>query len=524
MIEVELPDGSIAEFPDGTPPDVMKQALQKRFPKTPGYAEDAARGFATGVRQGVESGAGMFGDAANMSGDLAGWAAGKLGFGETGKNVASKVAKYTNPFGFLPSTDDIQGVSKEIVGEHYQPKTVAGEYGRTVGQFVPGAVMGPGSVGRKAAMAIVPGVLSETAGQAARMTGYENLEPYARVAGAVAGGAIAAGSPRAQNLKQAGKGAPTREMLKQQTDDLYEQLRQAGITYDPGAYSSAVTKAASQLKAAGIRRSMASDAYGLLDELADDIAKGVTPDFSEINALAQQAGASADDAFAAMAKGDRTAGTNGKAWSIIRDMLDDFEKTAPMTNTAGMSTAQVTQLRETARATALKNIKARRLENAIRNADAYAGGGEAGMRQSLRNLMKSNAGRIYSGAERSAILEVANGRKALLTLSRFGFDLSKMMGNASFLPTVGAGIAYQAGGALPAAGLMAAGTAAKYASPALTNRAFEKASAAVRGGTLNTPQGAQNLKALQRANIIRQLLNAGSGVNSARQTQLAPIR
>jgi hypothetical protein len=31
MIEVELPDGTIAEFPDGTAPDVMKQALQKRF-------------------------------------------------------------------------------------------------------------------------------------------------------------------------------------------------------------------------------------------------------------------------------------------------------------------------------------------------------------------------------------------------------------------------------------------------------------------------------------------------------------
>lgn len=38
MIEVELPDGSIAEFPDGTSPDVIKGALQKRFtpqqPKT----------------------------------------------------------------------------------------------------------------------------------------------------------------------------------------------------------------------------------------------------------------------------------------------------------------------------------------------------------------------------------------------------------------------------------------------------------------------------------------------------------
>lgn len=33
-IEVDLPDGSIAEFPDGTPDDVIKGALQKRFAKT----------------------------------------------------------------------------------------------------------------------------------------------------------------------------------------------------------------------------------------------------------------------------------------------------------------------------------------------------------------------------------------------------------------------------------------------------------------------------------------------------------
>ena len=32
MIEVELPDGSIAEFPDGTSPDVMRNALRRRFP------------------------------------------------------------------------------------------------------------------------------------------------------------------------------------------------------------------------------------------------------------------------------------------------------------------------------------------------------------------------------------------------------------------------------------------------------------------------------------------------------------
>lgn len=35
MIEVELPDGSVAEFPDGTPQEAIKGALQKRFQPQP---------------------------------------------------------------------------------------------------------------------------------------------------------------------------------------------------------------------------------------------------------------------------------------------------------------------------------------------------------------------------------------------------------------------------------------------------------------------------------------------------------
>jgi hypothetical protein len=43
MIEVQLPDGAIAEFPDGTAPGVMKSAIQKRFPpKAPAAAAPSA--------------------------------------------------------------------------------------------------------------------------------------------------------------------------------------------------------------------------------------------------------------------------------------------------------------------------------------------------------------------------------------------------------------------------------------------------------------------------------------------------
>lgn len=55
-IEVETPDGGIAEFPDGTSPDVIKSALAKRFPRSKTTAEtfadvgeQAVRGLSKGI-------------------------------------------------------------------------------------------------------------------------------------------------------------------------------------------------------------------------------------------------------------------------------------------------------------------------------------------------------------------------------------------------------------------------------------------------------------------------------------------
>lgn len=51
MIEVELPDGSIAEFPDGTPPAAIKQALQRKFGAPESAAASEFRGFASAATQ-----------------------------------------------------------------------------------------------------------------------------------------------------------------------------------------------------------------------------------------------------------------------------------------------------------------------------------------------------------------------------------------------------------------------------------------------------------------------------------------
>jgi hypothetical protein len=55
-IEVELPDGTIAEFPDGTSQDVMKGALQKRFSMTPAAPVDPQQAERTRLEAEVKAG------------------------------------------------------------------------------------------------------------------------------------------------------------------------------------------------------------------------------------------------------------------------------------------------------------------------------------------------------------------------------------------------------------------------------------------------------------------------------------
>lgn len=68
-IEIEAPDGTIVEFPDGTAPDVMKSAMQKKFTpqsKLPGYTRAAAQGATLGwgdeAEAGLRTGFGWLGD------------------------------------------------------------------------------------------------------------------------------------------------------------------------------------------------------------------------------------------------------------------------------------------------------------------------------------------------------------------------------------------------------------------------------------------------------------------------------
>lgn len=95
------------------------------------------------------------------------------------------------------SGEGLRGLMSSATGgaTEYKPETRAGRYAQTAGAFVPGAVALGGSggvVGNALKYGVVPGVTSEAAGQAAEAYA-PSLEPYARIAGALAGGLIPSG-------------------------------------------------------------------------------------------------------------------------------------------------------------------------------------------------------------------------------------------------------------------------------------------------------------------------------------------
>jgi hypothetical protein len=489
-----------------------KIGLQPQEQPSTGY--DMLRSGMAGVRQGMESVAGSAGDARGLISGLAT----KMGMSDESQQRFSR-GMSASPFPMFgamaaaPTTEQVRGVTDPAIGKAYEPQTVPGEYARTAGQFLPAAMAGPGGLARKTLMTVIPSAMSETAGQVTKGTA---AEPYARAVAGIAGGFGAAGR-RATPARQAAKGAPTQADLKAKTDALYGQMRGAGIRYDANEYGNTLIRMAADLRKQGLRRAgPAKEAFEYLDELAKDVGK--SPDFDDINNIIQEVGGRARDA-AKMPDG----GSLAKAMGVIRDHLDDFEESAVMVSNKPMPKDHFNRLRLGAREVAKRNIKGRALQEVMDKADTYAAGQEAGVRNGINNLLRSKRGmQLFKGEERKALLEVSQGRKALRTLSRFGFDLTRLSGNATFVPAAGAAAATGVLGPVAAGGLLAAGTAAKAASPYMTQRAFDTASAAIRSGKINSPQVLKEVKAKQMQALIRGLLASRSAESSA--NTIAPIR
>jgi hypothetical protein len=241
MIQIEAPDGSIVEFPEGTPDNVIEQAMSAEYGGPVGYGEDMTKGFASGVAQGAISLPGGFGNAGQMTQDAASGVADWMGAPEWASDLAGKGARVlSGPLAMLPTTDQLAAALEEWTGPMYEAETVPGQYAQTAGQFALPTLMGPGGKLAKAGSWLGGALTSETAGQLTKDTW---METPARIAGGFLGslGGSMAGSKAAGTAPKGKPEIKELDHLRNVKTAAYDAVDSSGIRYTPQAYDDMLT-------------------------------------------------------------------------------------------------------------------------------------------------------------------------------------------------------------------------------------------------------------------------------------------
>jgi hypothetical protein len=162
----------------------------------------------------------------------------------------------------FPTSGDITHKVEGVTGEFYKPTTTWGEYARTLGNYAPGAAMGPAGWGRKVVQQVaVPGFASETAGQATKGTPFE---PWARgAAGVVSPWAV----NRTVNLAAPRQVIPSAEDIHAAASRGYREIRNLGVEINPTGVVPVANRVEQELLNRGLTQGNSPETYGVLRNL-----------------------------------------------------------------------------------------------------------------------------------------------------------------------------------------------------------------------------------------------------------------
>jgi len=490
MIVVTAPDGSAVNFPDGTSEGVINQAMTEKFSPEP---ENSLAGSAKAIGSGLAEGAvdllGFPADAANLLTKGADWAAGKI----TGETTESKP-------GILDKIGS-EGIKKFIesyTGEFYKPQTTAEKFLHTPASFGAAALAGPGGIARRAAtQAIVPGVVSEAAGQ---LTEGTESEPYARIAGALTG-AVGASRIAQTAAKPSVAAVPTKAELDSAKSAGYKSPAIDALEIDPKAVGSFVDKVTGDLKKARFSEKQSGGTYETLETLRK-AEFGTNHKMADFDSTRQMLNKIA---------GNMATPIDAEAARRVIKAIDAFTLRVPQSAViAGDARAAGRELFQ-ARGNAAAGFRSERvmqaLEKAINTAGATHSGGNLDneVRKQIRNMLNNpKQMRGFSAEEKKALEKIARGNLASNTIRKLG----KLLGGGGGL---GQMISGGAGGAMfgwpGMVALPMAGMGANKLGSALTMRQLNRADELVRSRSpLYGPANQQAyLQSLQGPGILGQL-------------------
>jgi hypothetical protein len=391
---------------------------QQTNTQQPNTVADVAKGAASGLATGLSGMAGLQGDLRNATLNAAGYVGGKLGASPEAiakvTGLADKALRYA-PFLGGDTSAEINQKIQAPVGGPYEPQTVPGQYAKTAAEFLPGALGGEGAVGSRLLKQVVaPAVTSESAGQLTKGTA---AEPYARVAGALAGGAGAAKVAQGMAAAKAVQAStPTVEQLGNAAEAAYNHPVVKALELNPSSTAYQSGKIADSLNKSGFRDITAPQTYKLVDELKSTV--GPTAKVADIQAVRSALGKVAGN----FANPIEQAAAN-KAIRGIDDYLSNLQ---PYDVAAGNG-AQAAQILNEAKGNYAAKMRATRLDNAeyraeLNAASAHSGGNiNNATRQALKSLLLNpKAMRGFTEEEKAAIEQVVKGTATGNALRKVG--------------------------------------------------------------------------------------------------------
>lgn len=228
-------------------------AAPVRAPET-GVLGDVVSGVTSGVGRGVTALTDLPGQARLVGMDLAALLASRATGSDAPMRANEQMQEALAGSGELYAAPaPTRGAVNALTGDglEYVPETTAGEYAQTVGEFIPGAMIGGGPSAARNILAygVVPGVASEAAGQATEGTAFE---PYARAGAAVGASLLAGPMVGAQQVRPRPVGSNA------------EQQRLAGVLQSQG-----VRPTAGQVSGSNMLRRMEGTVTPMQGQLED---------------------------------------------------------------------------------------------------------------------------------------------------------------------------------------------------------------------------------------------------------------
>tara|TARA_R100001440_G_scaffold10579_1_gene19246 strand:- start:43 stop:1572 length:1530 start_codon:yes stop_codon:yes gene_type:complete len=152
---------------------------------------------------------------------------------------------------FRQGVSALTGLAGDSNAMDFVPDSRLGRFAGTAGEFLGGAGALTKLTKPVVGTSVVSGVGSEAAGQATEDTaiGGVDIEPFARIAGAIA--TPYAGSKTLQALSKRSASRPTIEALKNEKNEAYRLVSQAGEGFEPEDVATLINKAQAEARVSG---------------------------------------------------------------------------------------------------------------------------------------------------------------------------------------------------------------------------------------------------------------------------------